>query len=526
MFDVADYWNLRAAGFSVFPLPVGHYRDFSEGAKPFAERASYNITSAMRLIEVVKGRSVEESQLTEAGEWLHSLGLGAGRLSLQGWVPRFGERHYRIAPEVKGRPVVSKQSDEIVIVGDGHGTLQGPAPDCELNGESALQHWATELQVFSSGDDVTFRLPWLHPECDKVANYRIGHHFGPESSRVSKQGIVVIREGDRQNVWIDEPKVTEVFRAYLRDAGFTYVKTSSPGLALERIIEQMGGLFACAVFQNPGVRKIIENLANGSSMHAEEVRVTIHKTLQGGKAERQQQIENILNTLVSKKVLRQGTILQCQRCQRHDWYHLSELDEEFKCKKCFHVQLVPMLDKNPWHYVSDGLFRLEGKVAGCLTAILSLVFLNLFVDHGLKYVASFDYTNGPDAAERDFAVLSSGILQDDVDVIVGECKTSKEIEENQKKDIELLGEKTGAFLAFSTLCEDFTANDKAFFEELVIAGRRPILLTRRHLEMNYLAVGDYRHSGGGVGRDADVLSRQTVADALGRPFAEKYDRSP
>ncbi len=43
MFDIVDYWNLRAAGYRVFPLPTSHYQDFSQSAKLFAERSVYPI---------------------------------------------------------------------------------------------------------------------------------------------------------------------------------------------------------------------------------------------------------------------------------------------------------------------------------------------------------------------------------------------------------------------------------------------------------------------------------------------------
>src|SRR5208337_2548637 len=128
------------------------------------------------------------------------------------------------------------------------------------------------------------------------------------------------------------------------------------------IIEQLGGVHAGSVFQNRGVRKIIEELADGSPMHAETVRKMIHTTLSVPENERQRRFAAILGQLVSRKILRQGLFLQCDKCQRRDWYHLSDLGEEFKCKKCFHLQPVPLLDKRPWYYVSDGLFRLEGKM--------------------------------------------------------------------------------------------------------------------------------------------------------------------
>jgi hypothetical protein len=526
LFDVMDYWNLRAAGFRVFPLPIEHYKDFGDSAKTFAERSTFPMNNTIvSWPEIVKGASIEDSKLEEAGEWLRSLGLKADGLSLMGWVPRFRRRDKRIWPEIQVRSVISKESDEIVIMDNNYGTLQGPAPDCELMGPSLSQHWATDLLFFSSGDPQrTFRLPWLHPECDKLANFMMGHGHGADSSRVSKTGIAVIRRGDRESIRIKEPLVTQVFQAYLKDAGFTYLKTSSPGLALERIVEQFDGLLACSVLQNVGVREIIWQLATGSSMAAEEARKIIHKGLSVSVEEEfeKRTFESILTQLVSRKVLRQGLELQCDRCQRRDWYHLIDLGEEFRCKKCFHIQPVPFLDKRPWHYISDGLFRLQGKVAGCIPAVLSLIFLSTFLENETRYVPSFEYTDSTVAAERDYAVLASTFLEPDVEVIIGECKTGRELEEKDKADIRLIGERTGAYVAISTLSAEFTINDKTFFEELVTAGQKPILLTSHHLDMSYMAVSKYRHQAHGIVRGAELLSRLTIIDVLGKDFANKH----
>jgi hypothetical protein len=524
MFDIVDFWNLRAAGFRVFALPLGHYQDFAKAAKLFAERSVYPINKDVTTFpEVVKARSVDDAQLEDAAKWIGSLGVKAEMISRRGWVPRFGRRDARVWPEVQVRPVTSNESSEIVVLNDGSGTLKSPLPDCELGGPASSQHWAIDLRFLGSvGEDGTFRLPWLHAECDALANRKIGHGHGPTSSRVCKQGVVVIQRGDDENVWIQVPKVTDVLQALLKDAGFKYLKTSPPGLALERIIEQLGGVPAGILFQNPGVREVIVELANGSYMHAERVRSVIHKNLSAPENERQRTFEAILGQLVSRRILRQGLRFQCEKCQRHDWYPLGDVGEDFKCKKCFHLQRVPVLDKRPWYYVSDGLFRLEGKTAGCLTTLLSLVFLEMFLPHEMKYSSSFEYLDGTDAAERDFAILASEFMRDDVDVIIGECKTSGELQEKEKRDLRALAERTGAYLAFATLLDEFTKDDKTFFEELVASRKRPILLTRKHMEMSYEEVLDYRHRKRWMGGDTELLSRLTIREVLGDEFVDNH----
>ena len=526
MFDIVDYWNLRAAGYRVFPLPTTHYRDFEKSAKEFAELSVYPINqNVMTLAEVVKARSVDNAEWEDSAKWFASLGVNTGQLSLKGWVPRFTTwlRDQRIRPEMEILPPVSEESSEIVVFDNGRGTLRVNGPSCGLTGPYLSQHWATELQILGSTDEQrTFRLPWLRPQCDSLANRNVGRGDIPYSARVSLQGIVVQEHGDRETIWIEEPTLAQVLQAYLLDGGFTYLKTSAPGLALERIVEQMGGLTSCRVFQNSGVRKIIESLSHGSRMPANDVVRIIHTSLRSDEGAKWEAFNSILTGLVEAEVLRQGFELQCNRCQRRDWYHLSELGTDFKCKKCFHVQRVPNLQGMAWHYVSDGLFRLEGKAAGSLTSILSLLFLRDFLGSEASYVPSFDYADGTAEGERDFAVFASPFLQGDVDVIIGECKSLGELEENQKDDIKQLGLKTGGYIAFCTLADTFSQKDVLFFEQLVIGGQRLILLTRKHLEMPYTKTHKYRYERRWVGRRVELISRLTTREVLGDSLADTY----
>lgn len=101
-------------------------------------------------------------------------------------------------------------------------------------------------------------------------------------------------------------------------------------------------------------------------------------------------------------------------------------------------------------------------------------------------------------------------------------KSSRELEEKGKNDILTVGQRTGAYVAISTLSSDFTGSDKRYFEELVERGVKPILLTRRHLEMSYIDVSNYRRQVRGFRRDVDTLARLTASEILGEAFAVKH----
>jgi hypothetical protein len=519
MHDVVDYWNLRAAGFRIFSLPVDCYKDYAERAKAFARWSiDPSVPKPFAGPSIVKARSVEDDVSEQVAQWLGKLDQELTP-SLMGWVPRFGERHDTVEPDVRIRAATAKDLSQDVMMSGTSGGIQFPPP-CELFEGDQSQHWAIDLTAFGASEDTTFRLPWLKPSCDKVAQYSLGHSFGPGAARVSKHGIVAMARSDHDHDLLREPKVTNVWTAYLRDCGFTYLNTSSAGLALDRIIEQLGGIHRCQIFQNAGVRQLVDVLSNGSPKPAQFVRQAIYKAIPPTEDQRKKGRE-ILENLLSQQLLRQGFELQCEKCRRCDWYHLSEVAEQFKCKKCFHVQLVPLMDWRAWSYVSNGLFRVEGKMAGCATTIMALIFFRSCLGFDARIVSSFDYTGPEGAAERDFAILTSETFQEDVDVIVGECKTTYDLKDKEKKDIKELALATGAYIAFAIDAPDFSDDDKAYFRELVEAGIKPILLARKQLEMGYIETGDYRHKAVAL-RDAEALYRLTVIETLGSDFAKKH----
>jgi hypothetical protein len=520
MHDVVDYWNLRAAGFRIFSLPVDCYKDYGERAKGFARWSmDPSVPKPFGGPTIVKARSVPDDVSIQVGQWFGSLDSELAP-SVMGWVPRFGVRHDRVEPDVQIRSATAKDISQNVMMSETSGEIQFPPP-CELSEGDQSQHWGIDLTAFGASEDTTFRLPWLKPSCDKVAKYSFGHSFGPAAARVSKHGIVAMARGDHDHSMVHEPKVTNVWTAYLKDCGFTYLKTSSAGLALDRIIEQLGGIHRCQIFQNSGVRELVHDLSNGSPRPTQFVQQAIYKAIPT-KEDRSKKAREILDGLIAQQLLRQGFELQCEKCQRHDWYHLSEIAEQFKCKKCFQQQLVPLLSGRTWSYVSNGLFRLEGKMAGCVTTILALIFFRFCLGFDTKIVSSFDYQGPEGAGERDFAILTSETFQEDVDVIIGECKTAYDLKGKEKKDIKDLGLATGAYITFAIDAVDFSDDDKAYFRELVEVGIKPILLVRKHLEMPYIEIGEFRHRAVALHSDADALHRLTVIDTLGSDFANKH----
>lgn len=476
LFDVVDFWNLRAAGMAIFPLPAAFFREYATGVRAFATQTKVSLPTHLNG-EVIKARSISDELLEEVTVWASDAsGL---QLARRGWYPRFGVRINCVSPDITPVDIEASRSNQIAILENGWGHLLGAAPPCEFDGPAYFQQWSCELDVYSdSADDHMYHLPWLRPECDRLASFHLGHGHGTDAARVSRTGLVCHRQGDHRDTSIQQIPVVDVVKAVLQNACFRFNALSSSGLAAQRMISQLGGIHAARVFRYRGVREVLERLEKGRSLPADEIRATLHRLHRPGR--HSLEVAEILDRLVSKKAIRAGMSFKCGSCGRHDWYHISEFDETFECKSCFVEQRTRRLEGEKWHYRSDGLFALDGKMAGCLSVLLAILHLQTWGTH-LHYYPSFNYSDGAEAHEADFICFVRGV-SDELEIVVGEAKTRQSLDPHEVVRMGDLASRLDAWLVFSKLEGEFSNEDKEHFKTLRAAGRRLILLDGSALE--------------------------------------------
>ena len=173
-----------------------------------------------------------------------------------------------------------------------------------------------------------------------------------------------------------------------------------------------------------------------------------------------------------------GLVFQRSRCQRHNWYAVTEFDKQYNCKSCFSREETPRLDTTKWRYASHGLFRSANKLDGNMTILLALALFEHLLDHDVKYAPSFEYNLNGEPHEMDFGVIASKMIRPDVEMIFGESKSGAALKEEERKKLKAFGGKAGAYLCFCTLADDFDAADKQFFKDLYEAGIKIITLPR------------------------------------------------
>jgi hypothetical protein len=531
-FDLIDYWNLRASGTYLFPLALENYQECTNPIRDFGAASSYPINETVRNHPtIIKAPSIKDEELEAVTRWISEQGL-VNSLTMMGWVPHYNQEAYGVVKQIDIDQVRGFEANAVGVLVEGYGKIQGPTPSF-LTRDNVFAHWSMDVS-FSTfrTPDACYSLPWLNSGCDALVSRRIGSSFDMDATRVSQDGIVTRHDGNSGDLRVSPITATEAVRSFLEGMEIEYLRTSSPGLALTRIIEMMDGFYTCEIFQNLAIRETLEELSTGKHRLAAAVVGNVTRSLQGYKLYGQQatqpqireRAQKLLSRAIEANVLRVGLEFQCSRCQRHNWYAVTEFDKQYNCKSCFSREETPRLDTNKWYYASDGLFRSANKLDGNMTILLTMAFFDHLLDRDVKYAPSFEYRLNDQRHEMDFGIIASRMIKPDVEMIFGESKSGAALKEEERKKLKAFGQRTDAYLCFCTLADDFDDTDKEFFKELYESGIKIIMLPRFFLEMDSFEFSNFR-SNNNPGRsktETDWLMRLTTIRTLGDVFARKH----
>jgi hypothetical protein len=288
---------------------------------------------------------------------------------------------------------------------------------------------------------------------------------------------------------------------------------SDKGLIGSRLIAQMGSLQDCRVFKIGGVRELIYNHSPSESFTRSCANQTIRNAdpvsgVSGFSAYESLFIEprdfgsrlkaeDAFTYLLKKGVFRAGLKFVCETCQLKSWVHLDDARTINRCEYCgkdFNV--MPQLKDRDWEYRRSGLFGRDDHQGGGIPVSLTLLQLQAALgDHFVAYATGTELeptTARIEKCETDFVLIAEKPAEKTLQVVIGECKSNKEISSD---DVQKLGLVADALVNGGT-CEAFIvfAKTSSFTPEEVDRCKaaqgqfssRVILLSGRELEPYYL----------------------------------------
>jgi hypothetical protein len=132
----------------------------------------------------------------------------------------------------------------------------------------------------------------------------------------------------------------------------------------------------------------------------------------------------LIDELISKEILYRGFIFGCSYCRNADWFSVSDITQEFKCRRCGRSQVYAKRNwkegvEPAWFYKLDELVY-QGYRQGMAVSLLALNYLKAKSEESFTFTMDREFWK-PEApkpdVEADFFSVPDGVFT------VGEAKT-------------------------------------------------------------------------------------------------------
>ena len=493
--DIVDYWNLRAVGRDVLPLPKQYADSYIDMINNIIKRNFVPYRHNKKMMHhtnFICSRSSTMKEMEVFSKKLTSPGQGA--ISLQHWYPRMWDEWAKDKDRVDLCSIVAKEESEEVLLDDDYLRFKDISPDfVDRYGGNGKPRWINVLRLKDFYK--RYDCPSVFPRHLKDA-YRIFGAHSFHKAWISSEGINIPCEHYKWSHFFQIPTNFKVFEVWLKEKGFE-IELSGAGRILLKIIDSVGGIHGVRTFQNEEIIKLlndmshaaVESVVEGSDEEASKAKVRA-KTVAVKKWQdvliklnhnSPEIAERHLKNLLNYKILKGGVTLQCPECAQRTWYALDDLSDRVICERClekFDFPIVKPVSESNWHLRTIGPFSVENYAQGGYCVALSLRFLG---GHGLSnemtWIPSFSIkSKGKKPLEADFGIF---LLQGRIDeikppiVVFGECKSFNEFTSKDVNRMRRIADDfPGTIIAFCTLHSTLTDCEKKIIAKLARRGRK------------------------------------------------------
>lgn len=492
--DVIDYWNLRASGRPVLPLPKQFLdvESFKQVVVEYLDEHRHPWELGGREFDVASLVRSRHSTMDEMEAFAKSLappsadgqyGAAAKRMSLQHWYPRLWDEWAR-GKDGGVADVYGKDDETIDIAGEEHLSIRLKS----LIPSFGRENWfwshgrcVNEFDLRLYGADEHLAEVYPKVEGNQLLHAIAGNTGGFDDWRVGRHGLVRIVHGvlgeSRK-----APESEKIFFAWLKDRGWD-AKLSSPGILAKQIYKRLGGVVG--MLADKDVLALIEHMNGGTvsrgGAHKDD-RVVAEREASVVEVKRKLNA-NRYEWFVQKGIFKLGLQTKCPNCQRNSWFGMATLKEEFECPKCLNsFRAAGNIDQGRsgtgWFYRTAGPFSVPNFADGAFSVLLTLEALagRTASLRRSTSVPSFEATApGKVALEADLAMFwQDGSYGENIaGILFGECKSYGLFKTKDFQRMRYLAETfPGAILVFSTLRDSLTKEEIVALTRLAKFGRK------------------------------------------------------
>lgn len=494
--DIIDYWNLRALGREVFPLPkqLQDNTEYVRWLKNFLRSHRKNRKHQPEYCEMasfVKGRNSTTEEMQKFAQTLDlkpdpSDKSQDGFFVLQHWYPRIWDlvaRNYDSA-----EPADTYEETTSIEISDEN--------SLKVHFKPIFPKFAKDIRIGGEprcANEISFRFYGLSDHFAEVLPKSTGKKFVRAISssvsfrnewRSGRNGLVHLAKDTMTEYWA-VPTSENVFFAWLEDQGWK-PELSNPGILAKQIHKKLDGFVQ--FLGNEKLIKVLDHMNGGQSLdHDQPTKLELEEgrdlsvdKLKGKLEDKKAQNKNHLHDfLLSKGVFKLGLKTQCPNCFRKSWYSLDDVKDTCTCPRCLNNFLaVGNLHSSSWSYKTVGSFSVPQHADGAFSVLLGVHFFNEHHSSGIKLSPVFSF-NAKDKAGKDLEADFAGFWQqtsargDDSGVLFAECKTYSDFE---KKDFDRMTSlaKTfpGSVIVFCTLKDQLSDFEIKNITRIAKAGRK------------------------------------------------------
>ncbi|MFA4905430.1 MAG: hypothetical protein WC645_02880 [Candidatus Margulisiibacteriota bacterium] len=482
VYDIVDYWNLRAMGWSIIPIPK--QSSASEATKQLARdyigdhfgKSRHN-PDIFYHTTVMKSRSVEEK---EVKEFIESLNIPKPenpreyKYVFRHWYPRMWDEWARDKDGVEGCELEA-----------GEATFDFSETDTRINaktvdpkfvarfGGKGVARFANLLDFrIYGGKDL---LAQVIPAGNGMEMVRAIGGMWINEWRFSRKELVHLIKHPKWSIYVSVPLAKDVFSGWMKSQGWE-ITLSSPGNIAYQMTRRLGGIHGLSILSHEGVLSLLRKMESGKVVSKDEFYTEIARATSKNRflGDRTKMAEWLIET----GMIRLGAEIQCPSCQQHPWFSIKDLDDRLQCHKCFEYFDVPAAspEKIKWAYRAFGPFSLPGRAYGVYSVLLTLRFFSqLLHDRPITPMLSFLAKKDGKEIEIDLGLFIKetrfGVT--DTRLIFAECKNNDEFKKTDVDKMKWIAERfPGAILLFATLKKELSKREQNLIRPLVNKGRR------------------------------------------------------
>lgn len=477
--DIMDYWNLRAIGWNVLPIPKQFTRS-DETKLPILNLIAENYLPRHSNPEIHRRTTILKSRSISGDEHQHFLkSLEQSKTVSQIWYPRMWNEDARAADHVECCELVADTSEHDVSTEREPIRFKTLDPEfVNHSGRFGEPSFANEIEWSLYDDNILFAE--VIPEGDSKQALSIVEFIGlNDEIRLFKNGVVYLPCRAGRSLYLRGPHAEGVFTRWLESKGWT-VKLSPSGHIAKQMLQQLQGIRGTWVLASEGIIQLLGkmNSSDGKFLSAEFVRDKIFREIANETRVFKLKGENILYHLIATKVFQLGMKIQCPVCTKHSWYSVKGSDYELQCPQCLTQFSFPSdFQKVKWAYRTVGPFSSSNQADGAYTVLLTLRFFwkIIFSDSAMTPLMSFIGKKGNVEIEADLALFfqESKSRHSKTDLIFAECKTFNSFRKKDVDRMKNLGKAfPGAVLVFAKLEESLSHEEKKILSSLANHSRR------------------------------------------------------